>query len=165
MTTSRPVHIPQCRHIRASGLRCGSPALRGKSHCHYYALHLRADSGNSAPLPFPEDAASLQLALHQVIRGLLNGQWDRKQAALLLYALQIAQSNIKLLRRESDAAEFALRDKAVRDNDARDNAQRYPGRSTKAECFSMSPRAEHAPDHRDLAGVIDGVLHNAVQHG
>jgi len=115
MPASTHVHIPQCQHIRASGMRCGSPALRGKSHCHYHALHLRAESQKNPPLPVPEDAASIQLALHQVIRGVANGRFDRKQAALLLYALQIAQTNLKLLKRESEDAAFEQRVTAMRE--------------------------------------------------
>jgi hypothetical protein len=85
------VHIPQCQHIRCNGLRCGSPALRGKNHCHYHTS-LRAIQ-HQTELAQVEDATSIQVALMQVIRGISRGTWDTRTSALLLYGLQIASSN------------------------------------------------------------------------
>lgn len=48
-----------------------------------------------------EDAMSLQYALFQVMRLLTEKAVDTKRAALLLYALQIAASNLKRLHEET----------------------------------------------------------------
>jgi hypothetical protein len=89
---SLPDNIPQCQHIRCNGVRCGSPALRGKQHC-YYHDYTRKPSRVLAEL---EDAESIQLALRQVIKWVAFGM-ETKRAALILYALQIASSNLKYI--------------------------------------------------------------------
>ena len=33
-----PLNIPHCHHIHLNGIRCGSPALRGQSHCYYHSV-------------------------------------------------------------------------------------------------------------------------------
>jgi hypothetical protein len=48
-----------------------------------------------------EDAMSLQYALFQVMRLLTDKAVDTKRAALMLYALQIAASNLKRLHEET----------------------------------------------------------------
>jgi hypothetical protein len=48
-----------------------------------------------------EDAMSLQYALFQVMRLLTDKAVDTKRAALMLYALQIASSNLKRLHEET----------------------------------------------------------------
>ena len=32
---------PRCEHIRMNGRRCGSPALRGESHCYFLNIPTR----------------------------------------------------------------------------------------------------------------------------
>jgi hypothetical protein len=46
-------------------------------------------------IPLLEDANSVQSAIMEVIRGLLDGDIDRRTAGLLLYALQMASCNLK----------------------------------------------------------------------
>jgi hypothetical protein len=45
-------------------------------------------------LPLLEDSASIQIALSQIVGGLLSSRVDARRAGLLLYALQIASQNI-----------------------------------------------------------------------
>jgi len=106
-----PEHIapanaaPRCQHIRHNGQRCGAPALRGQTHCHFhYRIQDQAlDAEDSQPLlPFVEDASSLQFALMRVMRLVQSGLADHKQCALLLYSLQIAASNLKAFREEAE---------------------------------------------------------------
>ena len=87
-----PANIPQCQHVRHNGIRCGSPALRGHSHC-YYHNYIRKPSRAMGEF---EDAESIQLALRQVINWLSLGM-ETKRAALMLYALQIASCNLRHL--------------------------------------------------------------------
>jgi hypothetical protein len=46
-------------------------------------------------LPILEDASSIQLSLTQVMRLLAAGKIERKTASLMLYALQIATTNLR----------------------------------------------------------------------
>ncbi len=90
---------PRCHHIHKNGRQCGSPALHGETHCYFHkSIQPSAlDAEGMEPyLPFIEDATSLQFALMRVMRLLqMRGGYEFKRAALLLYSLQIACSNLK----------------------------------------------------------------------
>lgn len=119
----------QCEHIKANGVFCGSPALRGRNYCYFHLTHigrrLRAERAQAhlvskanaygldpdalalaaeVPLDLPplEDANSVQIALMQVMDAILHNRIDSKRAGLLLYGLQIASSNLR------NGANFAL---------------------------------------------------------
>jgi len=112
-----PEHIapannaPRCQHIKLNGQRCAAPALREESHCHFHNRiqeRVLAAENREPSLPFVEDATSLQFALMRVMRLLLIGHsFEYKRAALLLYALQIAASNLKALMAEQPKPELA----------------------------------------------------------
>jgi len=99
-----PHSIPRCQHIKVNGTQCGSPALRRHRLCYFHKswqqtrIVLNADRARRAravfDLPMLEDANSIQVALMQVMRLILSGQIDAKNAGLLLYALQTASSNL-----------------------------------------------------------------------
>jgi len=99
-----PRSIPRCQHIKVNGTQCGSPALRRNRLCYFHKswqqtrIVLGANRARRAPavfdLPMLEDANSIQVALMQVMRLILSGQIDAKNAGLLLYALQTASSNL-----------------------------------------------------------------------
>ena len=93
-----PVNIAQCHQIHLNGVRCGSPALRGQSHCYYHSV-LR-QKREVPTIPYLDDALSVQFSLREIIQGVASGKWDTKRAALLLYALQIASSNLKRIEGE-----------------------------------------------------------------
>ena len=98
---------PRCQHIRYHGQRCAAPALRGQTLCHFHqhAADPATYEERSLP-PFIEDATSLQIVLMWVIRRLRTGgfhlmdELEYKRAALMLYGLQIACSNLKNLNAE-----------------------------------------------------------------
>ena len=104
MFTLYPHSIPRCQHIKVNGTQCGSPALRRHRLCYFHKswqqtrIVLGANRARRAPavfdLPMLEDANSIQVALMQVMRLILNGQIDAKNAGLLLYALQTASTNL-----------------------------------------------------------------------
>jgi hypothetical protein len=101
------MEIRRCYHVKVNGEQCGSPALRGKCYCyfHYRYHHLGAYGVKarghrnpcSALFPVLEDANSIQAAVMQVVRLILAKEIDNKEAGLLLYALQIASSNLNRL--------------------------------------------------------------------
>jgi hypothetical protein len=86
-----------------NGRRCGSPALRGETHCYFHDCV--EDPRRDYSLPFPEDATSLQYGVMMVIRMLISGHVEIKRCWALLYSLQIASANLK-----SFAAERAERE-------------------------------------------------------
>src|SRR5437868_13592922 len=91
----------QCEHIKANGLRCGSPALRQRRYCYFhFCAHDRRRRRRQQPnapfvLPLLEDANSIQMAIQQVAEAVLEERIDNKRAGLLLFALQTAACNLK----------------------------------------------------------------------
>jgi hypothetical protein len=94
----------QCRHIHASGHRCASPSLRHETFCYFHhstrkpiaqqELALRRGKQATFRLPEPEDRTAIQLAIGEILHRLAANDLDNKRAGLMLYALQIASSNL-----------------------------------------------------------------------
>lgn len=98
-----------CQHIKMNGERCGSPALRDQKFCYFHnrCSPVQIDVSTSAAfpacpffLPVLEDAASVQWGVAQVCEHLLHRRLDTKKAGVLLYALQIASSNLARLKED-----------------------------------------------------------------
>jgi hypothetical protein len=96
---------PECRHIKTSGGKCGSPALRGQPYCYF---HARLPNGGSNPratrqepsfLPLAfqslENRGAIQHAIGEVGAALIDDRIDPRRARLLLYGLQVASGNLK----------------------------------------------------------------------
>lgn len=93
----------QCRHTLPEGRRCGSPALRGERFCYYHHAErkpvadarLRPARRNSFSLAQPRSRAAIQESLGEIIARIAQNDIDPRRAGLLLYALQIATTNLK----------------------------------------------------------------------
>ena len=100
-----PNYPDRCEHIKVNGVQCGSPALRRNRFCFFHKrfqterIRLAADRRRRGvatfTLPVLEDANSIQMAIMQIMRLILTGQIEHKNASLLLYALQTASSNLR----------------------------------------------------------------------
>jgi hypothetical protein len=105
-----PIEMRRCRHVKTNGTQCGSPALKGKELCYYHERNQPRevelyDSGDrycdgTMVMPVFEDAHSIQTVIRQVVQLMMARRIDRKDAGLLLYALQIASGNLKLMQAE-----------------------------------------------------------------
>ena len=86
-----------CTHIKVTGVRCGSPALRGQSFCYFHQrMHRGVRTPPQArlhPIALIEDGESIQMALMEVINALMRNTIDLKRATLMLRALHIAVKN------------------------------------------------------------------------
>ena len=109
----------RCRHIKVNGTQCGSPALRSKIFCFYHhkdrplPVECYSDieyATGEINLPFFEDAHSIQAVIRQVVQMVLQKRLERKTASLLLYALQIASSNLKRMDLEKPQPEQVVTD-------------------------------------------------------
>ena len=109
----------RCRHIKVNGTQCGSPALRSKIFCFYHQkdrpwpVECFSDieyATGEITLPFFEDAHSIQAVIRQVVQMVLQKRIERKTASLLLYALQIASSNLKRMELEKPQPEQVVTD-------------------------------------------------------
>src|SRR5579863_2017886 len=79
-----------CTHIKVTGIRCGSPALRGEQFCYFHQRMIRTVKTPPAsrlhPIAFIEDEESIQAALMEVINALVRNHIDVKRAELILRA-------------------------------------------------------------------------------
>jgi|GEM_PF-3500525 hypothetical protein len=92
-----------CQQIKLDGESCRAAALRGKKFC-YYHLHCGPPPKDvSNPLVIPQvqfhlplldDATSIQATITLVCEHLLHRRLEPKKAGMLLYALQVASSNL-----------------------------------------------------------------------
>jgi hypothetical protein len=108
--SSYPVDIRRCQHIKTSGAQCGSPALKDKEFCYYHqenrtvpaAIYLEGERYPDDHIMIPplEDAHAVQMVVRHVIQLMMERRIDRKDASLMLYALQIASGNLKQMREE-----------------------------------------------------------------
>ena len=107
---SYPIEIRRCRHVKTNGTQCGSPALKGKELCYFHeqnqprAMELYLDGDrycdSQMVMPVFEDAHAIQTVIRQVVQLMLSRRIERKDAGVLLYALQIASGNLKLMQAE-----------------------------------------------------------------
>jgi len=82
----------RCEHVKSNGVRCGSPALRGRRFC-YYHFNLVGPRVNVFPLL--EDGNAIQLELGEIIRAVVDERIDTKRSRVVLYGLQIASHNLR----------------------------------------------------------------------
>jgi hypothetical protein len=111
---------PRCRHIKVSGAQCGSPALRQKNFCFYHQqnrpkqadCYYKPDEYPTGVIALPafEDAHSIQSTIRQVVQMVLQNCLEQKTASIVLYALQIASSNLKRMELEKPQPEQVVVD-------------------------------------------------------
>ena len=96
----------RCQHIKMSGDRCRASALRDQRFCRFHNCcgPVQVDVSPSAAepaapffLPVLEDATSIQATITQICEHLLHRRLDAKKAGVLLYAMQVASSNLARL--------------------------------------------------------------------
>ncbi|MBZ5684458.1 MAG: hypothetical protein LAP86_05430 [Acidobacteriia bacterium] len=86
-----------CTHIKVTGVRCNSPALRGEQFCYFHQnAHRgvpRPPQSRLHPIAMIEDEESIQYALMEVINALMRNTIDVERASLIIRALHIAVKN------------------------------------------------------------------------
>src|SRR5579862_8070118 len=99
-----------CTHIKVTGIRCGSPTLRGEQFC-YFHQHAHRGVRNPPqsrlhPVAILEDEEAIQSSLMEVINGLIRNTVDLKRAELILRALHIAVKNARRVRFSQDKSQM-----------------------------------------------------------
>jgi hypothetical protein len=87
-----------CTHIMVSGLRCGSPALRGEQFCYFHQRMLRAVKGPDSRLhhvALLENEEAIQASIMEVVNALIRGNIELKRGELILRALNSAIRNAR----------------------------------------------------------------------
>ena len=95
-------NVRNCTHIKVTGQRCGSPALRREFFCYFHTrvikgVQQRVDMQLHS-MALLEDCESIQLSIMHVVDGLLKGTLDATRARLIIQALRIAARNAKNVR-------------------------------------------------------------------
>jgi hypothetical protein len=89
-----------CTQRKANGDPCQSPSLPGERFCRFHKVmgkpDINIDNGPSrhAYLPAFEDAVSIQSAISDVCEMMLHRRIEIKEASILLYAMQVASTNM-----------------------------------------------------------------------
>ncbi len=112
-------NIPQCQYIKTDGVRCGSPALRGKPHC-YFHYEVNRPTAHMGILPL-ENGDAIQLALTDIARAVLEDRIELKRASVLGYLLQTASLNLKRVQ-IGTFANWMVRELPEEDPNARNGA-------------------------------------------
>jgi hypothetical protein len=96
-----------CTHIKVTGIRCGSPALRGEPFCYFHQRLLRTVKSPDSRLhvvALLEDEESIQTSVMEVINALIRGTIELKRAELILRALNTAVRNSRRVRFQSETS-------------------------------------------------------------
>ncbi len=114
-----------CEHIKPSGTRCGSPALRDHKFCYYHSKVRKTVPRNNLfvfldnpgrkendpyyafEFPYLEDAAGVQIAFMQFIYGVSQHRIEEWRARMILSALHGAAANLRMMDASSAASEKA----------------------------------------------------------
>jgi hypothetical protein len=93
------IKCKRCTHIKVTGHRCGSPALRGEHFCYFHArlikgVRFRVDARVN-PSALLEDPESIQVAIMDITTQLIDNSIDWRRASLIIRALQIAVRNAR----------------------------------------------------------------------
>ncbi len=102
--TNMPVQpsVRVCTHIKVTGVRCGSPALRGEQFCYFHQRMVRGvatpPNARLHPIALIESEEAIQSSLMEVINALARNSIDLRRAELLLRALHIAVRNARRVR-------------------------------------------------------------------
>lgn len=135
-----PIHpnIPQCRHIKVDGQRCGSPAVTGNPFCYFHkGIRKRPQTLRLPPL---EDSHSLALGVDRIVQSLVEGRIERSDATALLYAIQVSQNLMKAVseRNQVIAAELLAGEKKRAYDDIKEWF-REPSDAEREEAMKTDP--------------------------
>jgi hypothetical protein len=95
-------NVKICTHVKVTGLRCGSPALREEKFCYFHQRMIRGvptpKSARIHPIALIENEEAIQVALMETINAIVRNTIDMQRANLILRALNIAVRNSRRVR-------------------------------------------------------------------
>jgi len=98
--------ITVCEHIKDNGIRCGSPAIRGRHFCYFHsrAHHPVGRFGHrNYRSPVADTVESLQVAMTHVMQALSTGDVPPKQANSMLFAINLATNLLRVPKPQSES--------------------------------------------------------------
>jgi hypothetical protein len=104
---ARHPNVKLCTHIKVTGVRCGSPALRGEQFCYFHQRMMRGvqtpPGARLHPVALIENEEAIQASLMEVINAVARNTIDLRRAELILKALHIAVKNSRRVRFDHQA--------------------------------------------------------------
>jgi len=94
-------HTKLCTHIRVTGVRCGSPALRGEPFCYFHQRMIstvKAPASRLHPAALLQNEEAIQASIMEVVNALIRGTIDNRRGELILRALNAAIRNARRVR-------------------------------------------------------------------
>ena len=92
------MQYPTCRHVKADGAYCGSPALRDHKYCYYHLMErgrrlrraraLRENVPYRLDIPSLDNLYAIRNAITEVVQAVGSGQLDPRAAGKMLYGIQ-----------------------------------------------------------------------------
>src|SRR3974377_1685829 len=109
------MQYPTCRHVKADGAYCGSPALRDHKYCYYHLMErgrrlrraraLRENPPYRLDTPSLDNLYAIRNAITEIVQALGSGQLDPRAAGKMLYGIQQASAaNRRIEQMEAAAA-------------------------------------------------------------
>src|SRR6185369_2802080 len=89
---------PTCTHIKTDGIRCGSPAMRGRPFCYFHRRYydgtaIRPDRFVPArDFPLLRNSRDVRTSITTVVRYMHEGRITPEQARPMVHCLNIAAS-------------------------------------------------------------------------
>ena len=139
-------NVRTCTHIKVTGVRCGSPALRGEQHCYFH--HRMLCDSRISHVALLENEEAIQVSIMEVVNSLLRGTIDVKRGELVLRALNTAVRNSRRVR-------FENRSDMVRELPADPVVQPRPRQYSKEELAAIKKEmlAEYQKSKQADAGA------------
>jgi hypothetical protein len=160
--------IKTCTHIKVTGIRCGSPALRGEEFCYFHQRMLRGiqtpPEARLHPVALIENEEAIQSSLMEVINAIARNSIDLRRADLILKALHIAVKNSRRTHFHLNTGSMV---QEVPDYPAPARAEKLPVGTAALGCPSdgkgaTSSRAEDQPES-NAASAAEGATVDPTQ--
>jgi hypothetical protein len=139
----------QCRHTMPEGERCGSPAMNGEKFCYHHHqtrrpiadARLRRTRRNAFGMPTPNSRAEIQDSLARIISRVAGNDIDLRRAGLLLYALQLASTNLTEHQRHHQSPKQTL------------STEPEPAAQPEHPHYGTGPRPQFAPNGEPISTI------------
>ena len=97
--TPEPKPVAICEHIKDNGLRCGSPAIRGRHFCYFHSRAHKPVGRFGHRLyraPVVDSVEALQVAAAHVMQALATSDVPTQQANSMIAALNLAKNLLRM---------------------------------------------------------------------
>jgi len=152
--------VKTCTHIKVTGVRCGSPALRGEHFCYFHQRMVRGvrtpPQSRIHPIALLENEESIQASLMEVVNALVRNTVDTKRAELVLRALNAAIRNSRRVHFNADEDEMV---RQIPDYPAPAKPESKPAAAPTADPYSFAAR----PAGQPIASPVQTEVQNEVK--